>query len=135
MRFSIPRFWRERLSHYRLKASKCLECGRVNYPPSSVCRYCGSRNLEEVYLEREKAKLLTWTVLYTPPTGFEERKPLIIGIVETVESRTRIMALLTDVLPDELRKDMLLEPVLRRVNEDGEAGIIHYGVAYRPLIK
>ncbi len=135
MRFSVPRFWRERESRYRLKATKCRDCGRVNYPPSKICRYCGSSNTEEIYLDREKARLKTWTTIYVTPYGFEERKPLIIGIVETLDTKTRILSLITDVLPEELEKDMLLEPVLRRINEDREAGIIHYGVAYRPVIK
>lgn len=135
MRFSIPRFWREIESRYRLKAAKCRVCGRVNYPPAGVCRYCGSSDLEYTYLIGEKARLLTWTVIYTAPSGFEEKRPLIIGLVETLESRARILVPVTDVLPEELRKDMILEPVLRRIGEDGEAGLIHYAVAYRPAIK
>jgi uncharacterized OB-fold protein len=135
MRFSVPRYWREREARYRLKATRCKDCGRVNYPPSQVCRYCGSRNVETIYLDREKAKLLSWTIIYTAPYGFEERRPLIIGLVKTLESKARILAPITDVLPEELKKDMILEPVLRRVNEDREAGLIHYGIAYRPVIK
>ncbi len=135
MRFSVPRYWRERLSHYRLMATKCKKCGRINYPPSNVCRYCGSRELETVYLDNEKARLLTWTVIYTVPDGFDEQRPRIIGIVELVNSHVRITAPITDVLPEELKENMLLEPVLRRINEDGAAGLIHYGIAYRPVIK
>ncbi len=135
MRFSIPRYWREKESRYRLKATRCKKCGRVNYPPSKICRYCGSNDTETTYLNNEKAKLITWTIIYTAPYGFEERKPLIIGIVETLETKTRILAPITDVLPEELKKDMLLEPVLRRINEDREAGIIHYGIAFRPVLK
>ena len=135
MRFSIPRYWREKESRYRLKATRCKKCGRVNYPPSKICRYCGSNDTEIIYLNNEKAKLITWTIIYTAPYGFEERKPLIIGIVETLWTKTRILAPITDVLPEELKKDMLLEPVLRRINEDREAGIIHYGIAFRPVLK
>lgn len=135
MQFSIPRFWRERASHYRLKAVKCRKCGRINYPPSSVCRYCGSKDLEEIYLDKEKAKLLTWTIIYTTPIGFEDKKPRIIGIVETVETHVKILAPITDVLPEELKEGILLEPVLRRINQDREEGLIHYGIAYRPVIK
>ncbi len=135
MKFSIPRYWRERHSHYRLKAVKCLKCGRINYPPSIICRFCGSRELEEVYLDNEYAKLITWTIIHTVPEGFEDKKPRIIGIVETLETHTRILAPLTDILPEELKEGLILEPVLRRINEDGEAGLIHYSIAYRPVIK
>jgi len=135
MRFSIPRFWREIPSRYRLKATRCLDCGKINYPPSNVCRYCGSRNVEEYELNHEKAKLLTWTKIHIVPNGFEERKPLIIGIVETIETKTRILVPITDVLENELHEGMLLEPVLRRISEDSESGIIHYAIAYRPVLK
>ncbi len=135
MKFSIARFWREKQAHYRLKATKCKSCGRVNYPPSSICRYCGSRDLEEIFLLNEKAKLLTWTIIYSVPEGFEDKRPRIIGLVETLETKARILAPITDVLPEELSEGTILEPVLRRINEDGEAGIIQYAIAYRPVIK
>lgn len=135
MRSSIPRFWREIGARYRLRATKCSDCNRVNYPPSRVCRYCGSKNVAEIYLDRERAKLLTWTVIYVTPSGFEERRPLIIGIVETLETKAKILTQITDVLPEELRRELVVEPVLRRVNEDGEFGLIHYAIAYRPAIK
>lgn len=135
MRFSIPRFWRERDSRYRLKATKCKKCGGINYPPSIVCRYCGSTDLEEIYLENQKARLITWSIIYTVPEGFEEQRPRIIGMVELIDSNVRILAPITDVLPEELKKGLILEPVLRRVNEDRESGLIHYGIAFRPVIK
>jgi len=134
MRFSIPRFWRERESRYRLKASRCKSCGRVNYPPSTICRYCGSSSVESIYLDREKARLITWTVIHTAPSGFEGRRPIIIGIVETLESKAKILAPLTDVLPNELKPGLILEPVLRRVSEDGESGLIHYAISFRPVV-
>ncbi len=135
MKFSIARFWREKQAHYRLKATKCKSCGRVNYPPSSICRYCGSGDLEEIFLLNERAKLLTWTIIYSVAEGFEDKRPRIIGLVETLETKARILAPITDILPEELSEGTILEPVLRRINEDGEAGIIHYAIAYRPVIK
>jgi len=135
VRFSIPRFWREIDSRYRLKATKCEKCSRVNYPPSKICRFCGSDKTIEIYLDKEKAKLITWTVIYNPPYGFENKKPLIIGIVETLETKTKLLVSITDLLPEELKEGLELEPVLRRVNEDGEHGLIHYGIKYRPVLK
>jgi uncharacterized OB-fold protein len=134
MRFSVPKYWREKESHYRLKATRCKSCGRINYPPSKICRYCGSEDTEEIYLDKEPARLVTWTIIHTVPEGFDEQKPRIIGIVELEQSHVRILAPITDVKPEELRENMILEPVLRRINEDGEAGLIYYGIAYRPVI-
>ncbi len=133
MKYSIARFWREREGHYRLLGRKCRSCGRVNYPPSSVCRYCGSKDLEDVEL-LEKARVLTWTVIHTAPEGFEEYRPVIIAIVELLESKARILTRLTDVEPEDIREGMIVEPVLRRISEDGDSGIIHYAIVFRPLV-
>jgi uncharacterized OB-fold protein len=135
LRFSIPRYWRERQSYYRLKATKCLDCGRVTYPYNERCRFCGSSRVVEVELVNEKARLLTYTVIYSAGEGFEDKKPVVIGIVETEESKARLLARITDVDVEELETGILLEPVLRRINEDGETGLIYYLIAYRPVLK
>ncbi|MCD6489032.1 MAG: Zn-ribbon domain-containing OB-fold protein [Desulfurococcales archaeon] len=134
MKYSIARYWRERHSHYRLKAVRCLDCNRVNYPPSTICRYCGSKNLEEIELF-EQARLLTWSVIHAATEGFEDYKPIIIAIVELVDSKVKILTQLTDIDLDEIKPGMLLEPVLRRVSEDDATGIIQYAIKYRPVLK
>ncbi len=134
MRFSIARYWRERKSYYRLTGTKCLRCGRINYPPSKVCRYCGSRELEEVDL-LGPAKLLSWSIVYSAPEGFEEYRPLIIAMVELKETGVRLLTRITDADPEELKPGMILEPVLRRLGEDGIAGLVKYGICFRPPVK
>ncbi|MEM4718278.1 MAG: Zn-ribbon domain-containing OB-fold protein [Desulfurococcaceae archaeon] len=135
MRIVIPSSWRTRIHRYRLIATKCMNCHRTMYPPSSMCRYCGSNQVEEIELINEKAKLLTWTIIYSVMDGFENKKPVILGILETLESKARILAPLTDILKEELEPGIIMEPVLRRINEEGEHGLIYYGIAYRPVIK
>lgn len=134
MFYSLPRAWREKDGHYMLRATKCVDCGKTLYPASSICRACGSRNVTYVDLVEEDAKLLSWTTIYYPPSGFSHQKPLLIGLLETTSSKVRLVARLTDVLPEELKEDMLMEPVLRRINEAGEYGIINYGIGYRPKL-
>lgn len=135
MRISIPPSWRTRIHRYRLVATRCNNCGRAAYPPSSVCRYCGSRNVEYIELIDEKARLITWTVIYNVMEGFEDKKPLILGILETITTKVKILAPLTDVLPTDLKAGMLMEPVLRRIGEECEHGLIYYSTAFRPVLK
>lgn len=131
MRHSVPRYWRNRRNLYRLEAVKCRSCGRVNYPPSITCRYCGSRDVE--YFEvNGLAKLVTWTAVYSEPEGFEVFKPIVVGVVEFPEHGVRVLARITDVDLSELREGLVLEPVLRKMSEDGAAGIIRYSLAFRP---
>ncbi len=133
MKLSIPRFWRERASHYRLVGSRCKSCGKISYPPKPVCPYCGHRETEEVELPR-RGRVLSYTVIYTVPDGFRKYAPLILGLVE-LENGVRVVAPLTDVMPHEVRTGMKVEAVLRRVQEDGEHGVIYYGVKFRPSME
>lgn len=134
VKIQVPLTWKFRVDRYRLIATKCSTCGRVAYPASQVCRYCGSDKVEKIELINEKARLLTWTVIYSVMEGFEEKRPLIIGLLETINSGAKIMAPLTDVLPEELKAGMLMEPVLRRISDE-EHNVIEYGISYRPVIK
>lgn len=135
MKGVIPPFWRTRLHKYRLIANRCKSCGKTLYPPADRCRSCGSKEVELVELINERAKLITWTVIYNAMDGFEDRKPVILGILETTDTKARVVAPLTDVLANELSVGMLMEPVLRKVRSEGEHGLIYYGVAYRPILK
>ncbi|MEM2009467.1 MAG: Zn-ribbon domain-containing OB-fold protein [Thermosphaera sp.] len=135
MKITIPPTWRTRLDRYRLRATLCKDCGRTGYPPSELCRFCGSKNIELVELINENARLITWTIIYSAMDGFEEARPTILGILETEKHKARILAPLTDILPEELKSGLEMEPVLRRISEDGESGLINYGIAYRPVLK
>ena len=133
MKLSIPRFWREKAAHYRLIGTRCKSCGRISYPPKPVCPYCGSRETEEAELPG-RGRVLSYTVIYTVPDGFRKYAPLVLGLIE-LENGVRIVASLTDVLPEEVRTGMEVEAVLRRVQEDGEHGVIYYGVKFRPAME
>jgi uncharacterized OB-fold protein len=135
VRISIPPSWRTRIYRYRLTATKCKKCGRAAYPPSNICRYCGSKEVEFIDLIDEKARLITWTIIYSAMEGFEEKRPVVLGILETINTKARVMAPLTDTTPEELRVGLMMEPVLRRIINEGDHGLIHYGVFYRPLLK
>ena len=133
MKLSVPRHWRERLSHYRLVGTRCGDCGRYSYPPKPACPYCGSRNVEEVELPR-RGRLVSYTVIYSVPEGFKKQAPIIMGLIE-LENGARVVAPLTDVQPHEVKTGMKLEAVLRRVQTDGEYGMIYYALKFRPPIQ
>ena len=130
---SVPRSWRERIVKYRLIGSKCSECGKTSYPPRNICPYCGSRRQEKVDLPR-RGKVLSYTVIRTPPRDFLEYSPFIVALIE-LEDGTRVLSQLTDVEPDEVSTGMAVEAVFRRYKEQGKEGIIEYGIKFRPLIK
>lgn len=127
---SPARTWRYRRERCVLIGSRCQKCGKTYYPPRRRCE-CGG-GLEEVKLPNT-GTLLSYTVTYNVPEGFREQSPLIIGIVE-LDNGVRVLAPITDVALEELKVGMELEATLRRISEDGETGLIRYGVKFRPRI-
>ncbi|MDQ4077739.1 MAG: Zn-ribbon domain-containing OB-fold protein [Chloroflexota bacterium] len=126
----IPRNWRLRNQRYQLEGTKCTRCGAVYFPPREVCRACRSREMEPRAL-RGGGTLASFTVIYQAPDGYEEQVPYAVGLVDLSDG-PRITAMLTDVELDSLRIGMPVEMVIRKIKEDGDEGLIHYGYKFRP---
>lgn len=125
-----PVVWRRREARYKLVGSKCDSCERVYYPPLKVCPSCGEE-MKSVELPRE-GRLISYSVVYAASKGARDRSPVVLGLIEL--GPARIVAEITDVLPEELRPGMEVEAVFRRLDVDGEEGIIAYGIKFRPRL-
>jgi len=131
-KLSIPIFWRVRKHLYTLEGRKCLECGRTHFPPKSSCPYCGSTKLIEYYPPK-KGKLLVWTKLYETCDDRSAYRPIYIGLLQLGE--LRVVLPLTDIYDEgKLKPGIDVELVLRRYVEDGDTGLIYYGLKARPII-
>ncbi len=128
---SVSRSWRERKYKYRLIGGICRKCNAKFYPYRSICPHCGNEDVEEVKLPR-KGKLLSYTIIYSPPSEFKLKQPYIVGIIE-LDDGTRVTAQLTDIEVDKVKDGMRVEAVFRKYREQGKDGIIEYGIKFRPL--
>ncbi|WP_099211712.1 Zn-ribbon domain-containing OB-fold protein [Thermococcus henrietii] len=128
----VSRYWRHFREKYRLIGGKC-ENGHVFFPYRQVCPVCGSKNVEE-YEFSGRGKVLTWTIVRNPPSGFEYYKPYPLALVQLEEGPV-VLAQLTDVDPEEIHEGMEVEVVTRKVREFEEDGIILYGYKFRPVLK
>ncbi len=68
----------------RLIGLKCLDCGTVTCPPKSTCDNCRGRNLERVELSGY-GKVVSYTVTYVAPMGYEKEVPYVVALVELDE--------------------------------------------------
>jgi uncharacterized OB-fold protein len=125
------RYWREIPQRYRLEAARCKDCSRVTFPPRLVCPSCRGRAFETVKLA-ETGTLLTWTVIRVAPDGFEDQAPYAVGIVELDELGVRLTAQVVDCDFSELKVGLPVKIEFRKLREEGEAGIIHYGYKFVP---
>jgi scaffold protein (connect acetoacetyl-CoA thiolase and HMG-CoA synthase) len=120
-----PRYWREMPQRYRLEASKCKKCGKLFFPPRLICNGCRNREFETIKLSRS-GKLLTYTIINTGPSQFVKQVPYAIGIVELKEG-VRVLSQITDCDLTKLATGMRLKVEFRKVQQEGEAGVICYG--------
>ncbi len=127
------RFWREFDTRYRMLASRCGICGTVYFPPRDVCRKCRRNSLgrmERVPLPR-KGTVLTFTVVHQAQKGFDDQVPYVMAMVE-FEGGITVLGQVVDCDPEDVRIGMEVKPVFRRIREEGEAGVIHYGYKFAP---
>lgn len=130
---AIPRFWREIPSRYNLLGSKCGTCGTLDFPPRTICPKCGRKSLgkmEKVKLSG-RGKVVTYTVVHDAPPDFDMMKPYVLAIIEMNEG-VRLTSQIIDAEPDEVTIGMPVEACFRKLGEEGEAGVIHYGHKFRP---
>ncbi|MFQ6093488.1 MAG: Zn-ribbon domain-containing OB-fold protein [bacterium] len=125
------RYWREIPQRYRLEASKCKKCGKTDFPPRLVCGECRSREFDPVTLSDE-GKIVTYTVIRVPPSQFVDEAPYAVGIVE-LDDGVRVTSQIVDCDPEELEIGQKLKVEFRKIQNDGEAGIICYGYKCVPV--
>ena len=130
---AIPRFWREIPSRYNLYGSKCGSCGSLDFPPRAVCPRCGRKSVGK--MERVKLKgrgtVVSYTVVHEAPAQYEMMKPYVLAIIE-MEEGCRLTSQVIDVDPSKVKIGMPVEATFRKLGQEGESGIIHYGYKFRP---
>ncbi len=125
-----PRNRREQPQRYRMEAAECSNCSTVSFPPRLVCEFCGERDFNEYDLP-ESGTVKTYTVIRVPPDKFDEEAPYVIGIIE-LEGDLRITSQITGCDIEDVEIGMEVKAEFRRIQEDGEAGMLRYGYKFVP---
>lgn len=128
---TIPRFWREIDARYNLKGMECGNCANVFFPVRSLCPKCRHASVGKL---KEKAftgngAIESFTIVHAPPAGFELQAPYAIAIVRLDEG-PRVTAQIVDASREQLRVGARVRKVFRRINEEGDAGVVHYGYKF-----
>jgi len=124
------RYWREIPQRYRYEAAKCAACGKIHFPPRLVCSGCRGTTFTRATLAPEGV-VETFTIIRVPPTGFGAETPYAVGIVK-LDDGVKVTAQIVDVDLAELQIGQRVRVEFRRVQKDGEAGILCYGYKYVP---
>ncbi len=125
---SVPLFWRLKKSKYMLVGSKCQTCGQVFFPPRVICAKCRSRGKIVDYQFTGNGAIESFTVIRAAPEGFENLAPYAVAIIRLDEG-TNISGQVVNS-PEEVATGKRVRPVFRRITQDGDAGLIHYGIKW-----
>jgi uncharacterized OB-fold protein len=125
-----PRIWREMPQRYRYEAVQCNACKHVFFPPRLICP-CGSREFSPVKMKRT-GSVKTFTIIRVPPSQFKDESPYAIGIIE-LEGGGKITAQIVDCDFQNISIGMQVRLEFRRIQTEGEAGIIAYGYKCVPI--
>jgi uncharacterized OB-fold protein len=109
-------------------AYKCKKCGRIHYPFHDRCLECKNREFEKIK-PQGNVKLLTFSVIYNLPWGFDQRF-LILGVVE-FENKVKAMGQIKSDSIENLKIGMRMQPSWEPVRV--QAGEDVYGLKFVPI--
>lgn len=131
---SIPMYRRTVPQRYRLVGKKCVQCGRINFPPKAVCQYCrAASSFEDVPLSG-RGSIYSYTIIAgggAPPEFADEAwcKGSYPVVLVDLEEGSRIIAQLINPPEEGISIGMKVEAVFRKIYE--EEGVVRYGYKFR----
>jgi uncharacterized OB-fold protein len=127
------RTWRENPQRYRLEGQQCSKTKNVFFPPRRVVPGTLSGETLEPYTLPSEGTIYTFTRIDVPPNQFKDAAPYVVGIVE-LRDGTKIMCQIADTDEIELEIGQKVKLEFRRVQTDGEHGVLAYGYKAVPAI-
>jgi len=125
------RYWREIPQRYRYEAAKCDSCGEMHFPPRLVCRQCKGRKFTKTILA-QTGEVETFTVIRVAPTGFADQAPYAVGVVK-LDDGVKVTTQIVDCDVETLAIGDKVRLEFRRVQQDGESGVLCYGYKFVPV--
>ncbi|NIN52518.1 MAG: hydroxymethylglutaryl-CoA synthase [Nitrososphaeria archaeon] len=129
---SEPITWRSLKTNYRIRGSRCRDCGKIYFPPKSFCDYEGRKSrIEDIFFGEQIGKIYSGSVNREPTAKFEYLNSFLSIYVTFREKNNKILIAgrLTDLTPhtDEVTISSFIGeevvPRFRRVYDDE---LIHY---------
>ena len=128
---SVPRFWRELDSRYNLVGSYCKITKTYHYPKRSFNPDAGRDSIGNMidYQFNGTGTVVSSTVVHQAQSGYEMFGPYCMAIIE-LEEGPRLTSQVVDCDPITVKPDMKVKSVFRKLGEDSESGILHYGTKF-----
>jgi len=126
----VPSYWRETPQRYRYEAVRCEECAKVFFPPRRSCDpWCNCKL--EPHTVAQEGRVLTHTVIHIGPDQLSDETPYVLAICE-MDDGARLTAQVVDCSPEKVEAGLRVRIEFRRIQKDGESGILMYGYKVVP---
>ena len=131
---SVAKEWREIPGRYNLQGTRCPICGRAYFPSRSLCPHCRRASIGkmEPYKVSRTGTVYSFSIIQEAPDCNSCIKPYAVAMVKT-DDGLMIAAQLADVDLDKIEIGMPVRAVMRKLDEDGASGVIHYGYKFVPV--
>lgn len=132
---SVPTWWQNLDSRYRLVIGKCSECGGTKFPPEGACIDCAAPGsaLEPVE-PAGTGEIVAHTVIEggEPPefSNLIDTEDAIGAVLVELDEGARVPGMLTDCDPHAFGRGDRVEATVRRIYE--QEGVVRYGAKFRP---
>jgi uncharacterized OB-fold protein len=130
---ATARFWRENASMYNLIATRCTACGSLQFPPRTFCPVCHRKSIGKIerFQLKGEGEVFSYSVVHEATADLEMQKPYILAMVRMDEG-VMLTAQIVDCPLNDVKIGMRVRAVLRKLSEEGEDGVIHYGYKFVP---
>ncbi len=131
---SVAKEWREIPGRYNLEGTRCPVCGKAYFPSRSLCPHCRRQSLGkmEPYKVCREGEIYSFSVIHEAPDCNNLQKPYVVAMIKTKDD-LMIASQVVDVNIEDVRIGMPVRAVLRKLDADGESGVIHYGFKFVPI--
>ncbi|MCK9323679.1 MAG: Zn-ribbon domain-containing OB-fold protein [Candidatus Methanomethylophilaceae archaeon] len=132
---SVAKEWREIPGRYNLEGTKCDCCGKVYFPERNFCPKCRRDSIGKMKIVKlcREGEVFSYSIVHDAPAANNSQKPYAVAFVKTKDD-VLIAGQLVDVDLEKIEIGMPVRAVLRKLDADGAAGVIHYGFKFVPNV-
>jgi len=133
MAMVVAREWREIPGRYNLEGTKCGCCGRIFFPSRAFCPDCRRESIGKMAPFRlsRKGEVYSFSVVHEASNINRRMMPYTVAFIRN-DDGVMLAGQIVDIEPEKVCIGMKVHAVLRKLDEDGNAGIIHYAFKFVP---
>lgn len=132
---SVPTWWRNLDSRYRLVVGECTACGAYTFPPEGACVECNATGMLEPVKPEGTGRIVAHTVIEGgAPPEFQDlidAEGAIGSVLVELDEGVHVPGMLADCDPHDPERGDRVEATVRRIYAD--EGVVRYGVKFRPV--